>query len=375
MTSPSTSSDASSGAFTNPFVTRPTAIAASTVQLINISSHVPAVLDFVESNYAAWSTFFDNTLRKFGIVDHVDGSVDAQTRIFDGEWSQIDYCVVSWLYATVSKEIRDMVMQPRHTVLTLWTAIRNLFLDNAMHRAVYALQEFHNLYQGDMSINEYCGCLKKLSDTLRDVGYPVEENALVINTLKGLNNDFKHAIGSLTSQCGPPSFLYVRSFLMQEELRMAHTNKMEAAQVLLAVGTSSSSSSSRAGASSTSTTSTSSPSKTDNKKNKKRKQGDGKRSGGASTSTSSRPTQAPAWGSAYNPWTGVVQAWSMPRWRNPLLPVFSARPRNQLLSRRSRPVRRPTALRLASTPPSSTRHRLQRTPGPSGSSIQGPRRT
>ncbi|KAL6647998.1 hypothetical protein ACP70R_012222 [Stipagrostis hirtigluma subsp. patula] len=180
MSSPS--SNASSGQFTNPFVSAPAAVSATTVQLLNIATHVPIVLDIVESNYAAWSTFFDNTLRKFGLVDHVDGSTDAQSMFLNGEWVQIDHCVISWLYATVSKDIRDMVMKPGHTALTLWTAIRNLFLDNAMHRAVYALQEFHSLYQGNMSIHEYCERLKKLSDTLRDGNIGREYNGFVVTT-------------------------------------------------------------------------------------------------------------------------------------------------------------------------------------------------
>jgi hypothetical protein len=37
---------------------------------------------------------------------------------------------------------------------------------------VYAQQEFHSLFQGDMGIAEYCGKLKRLADTLSTAAPP-----------------------------------------------------------------------------------------------------------------------------------------------------------------------------------------------------------
>jgi hypothetical protein len=67
------------------------------------------------------------------------------------------------------------------------TTITSQFLDNSLQRAVYAQQEFHSLFQGDMSISEYCGRLKCLADMLYDCGTAVSDPALIINTLCGLN--------------------------------------------------------------------------------------------------------------------------------------------------------------------------------------------
>jgi hypothetical protein len=159
------SSDASATHGLNPFVAQ-LPIAASTVQLVNIPSHVPDILDLKDSNYFAWSSFFELTFRKFSIFDHVDGTIDVQTRIYDAEWTKIDHCIVSWIYLTVSKDIRDMVFQRRTTAYALWMAVRGLFLNNATYRAVYALQDFHRLYQGELSVADYCCQLKKLADTL-----------------------------------------------------------------------------------------------------------------------------------------------------------------------------------------------------------------
>jgi hypothetical protein len=54
-----------------------------------------------------------------------------------------------------------------------------LFLDNVMQHTIYALQEFHNLFQGDMTITAYFGHLKQLED-LRDVGHPISESSMVV---------------------------------------------------------------------------------------------------------------------------------------------------------------------------------------------------
>lgn len=73
-----------------------------------------------------------------------------------------------------------------------------------------------------------------------DVGAAVTDTALVINTLRGLNSKFSETITVLGAQKPPPSFLYIRSYLMQEEKRIRHTLQMEASTALLAAGSNSS---------------------------------------------------------------------------------------------------------------------------------------
>ena len=104
----SPSSSLSSG--TNPFAVGPVAINASTAQLINIKSHVPVTLDVADTNFTAWRVFFTIALRKFGLMDHVDGTTDARFKLDDPEWLQIDTCIVSWLYSTLSYDLLSAVL-------------------------------------------------------------------------------------------------------------------------------------------------------------------------------------------------------------------------------------------------------------------------
>ncbi|XP_066315052.1 uncharacterized protein [Miscanthus floridulus] len=201
-------------------------------------------------------------------------------------------------------------------------AIIGQFLDNSLQRAVYAQQEFHSLFQGDMGIGEYCGRLKRLADTLYDCGAAVFDPALVINTLRGLNNKFSQAIAVLSTMNPPPTFLYTKSYLLQEEHRIRHSHHMEAQTALLASTANTSASK----------TATPTPPKLPaasngaNDRRKKRKASDGRNRQNTSGSHGAGGPQMhrggappPQWASAHNPWQGVVQAWPMNTWRPSVL--------------------------------------------------------
>jgi hypothetical protein len=101
---------------------------------------------------------------------------------------------------------------------SLWMAIHALYHDNQLQRAVFYEAEFRNLYQGDLSITDYCAKLKSLADNLRDIGQPVSEPSQVLNLLRGLNPKYRHAISAITSRHPPHTFLSARSHLLMEEL-------------------------------------------------------------------------------------------------------------------------------------------------------------
>ncbi|XP_024318094.1 uncharacterized protein LOC104582265 [Brachypodium distachyon] len=309
-------------ALQNPFASRRPAVPVivGSVQHTNIQLHVREVLDLHVSNYSSWRIMFMNAFRKFGVCDHIDGSVNAHDA--DDEWVQIDQYIVSWLYTTVSKEIFDLVLEPDDTAASLWNSIGSLFLDNNMQRAVYAKQEFHSLFQGDLTILEYSTRLKTLADTLRDVGYPVSDKELLVNLLRGLGKPFANAVANLTLPTAAPlSFLQARSYLIQEERRIKHTAKLEASSAMLAGHSPSSSFV---------------PAKekdngSDRGQSTRRRrgggqqqpQGDGRnrssgRNGGAPRN--STPTGAPA-----PPWSGYVHAWQMP-FRTPGTGILGACP-------------------------------------------------
>jgi hypothetical protein len=159
------------------------------LQTINIKSHVPVELDIAESNYTEWRCFFDMFIGKFGLGSHLSTQPTIENRR-DLEWSMIDQCILSWLYNYVSKDVRTIVHVPKATAFSIWTAIRDQFQDNEMHRAVYLEAEFRSLVQGDLDITAYTGRLKQVADALHAVGQPVCETSQILNMLRGLSPKF-----------------------------------------------------------------------------------------------------------------------------------------------------------------------------------------
>jgi hypothetical protein len=175
-----------------------------------------------------------------------------------------------------------------------------------------------------MGIAEYCGRLKHLADTLYNCGATVSDPALVIDTLCGLNNKFSQAIAVLTTMNPPPTFLYTKSYLLQEEHRIRHSQQMEALTALLAAAPNNQALRPALSSPPPSQLSTNNS----NDRRKKRKANDGRNrqntSGGHGASSSGPPAQSggatlPPWVMAHNPWRGFVQAWPMNAWHPSVL--------------------------------------------------------
>jgi hypothetical protein len=160
--------------------------------------------------------FFDSALGKFSLNDHVSASTPVIE--CDTDWYKVDQCIVNWIYTTCSPEVLQIVRQRTTDAFTLWTLINNLYHDNKLQRAVFCEAEFPNLYQGDMTISDYCAKLKTIIDNLHDVGQPVSESSQVLNMLRGLNQKYRHAISAITSSQPPHTFLNSCSHLLMEEL-------------------------------------------------------------------------------------------------------------------------------------------------------------
>lgn len=297
---------------------------AHTLVLLNIHNHVPVVLTMDDGNFRQWRSFFELTFNKFDLVNHVDGTIDAAAMIDDPEWLQVDACIVQWLYSTVSKDIWSDVYSPRTIAYSAWTAITGQFLDNSLQRAVYIQQEFHSLFQGDMSVAEYCGRLKRLADNLYDCGAAISDTALVINTLRGMNNKFSQAIAVLSTMKPPPTFLYTKSYLLQEEHRIKHSLQMEAQTALLAARDVPARDFPPKSAPVSNITNPS-PAPSNNAgggdRRKKRKADNRPRPPASSTNSAggNSSTPPPPWAAPPNAWQGMVQAWPMHTWRPSVL--------------------------------------------------------
>ncbi|XP_062227363.1 uncharacterized protein LOC133925451 [Phragmites australis] len=152
----------------------------SIIQIVNICTHVLVTLDLTEFNYTQWHIIFESVFRKFGL-------------------------------ATISHEILNIILQPKLMALKIWTRIEGLFLDNQLNRTVYLEAAYQNLYQGELTITQYCSKLKMLADSLRDVGHPISQPSQILNMFRILYSKYRFTVTVLSSKTPFPTFMETRS--------------------------------------------------------------------------------------------------------------------------------------------------------------------
>ncbi|XP_066358393.1 uncharacterized protein [Miscanthus floridulus] len=148
-----------------------------------------------------------------------------------------DQCILSWLYISVSKDVRALVRVPRATAHSIWNSIHEQFRDNELHACIApSTSRLSSAALSRATWTTYTGRLKQLADALRDVGQPVRETSQVLNMLRGLNSKFCHAVPVIAAKHPPHSFLSARSYLLLEEKYDREHDKAAQHQALLATG-------------------------------------------------------------------------------------------------------------------------------------------
>ncbi|EEC76771.1 hypothetical protein OsI_14858 [Oryza sativa Indica Group] len=151
----------------------------------------------------------------YALTDHVLSDVVHFDR---ADWVQMDCVVLGWLFGTISADLLQDVLSTDTTARVVWLGLEHQFLGNSEQRAQNLTTAFHTFQQGDLTVDEYCRKMKAFADDLGDVGEPVRDRTLVLNTLNGLSEKF-HNLGSLVPMQRPfPTFVEFRSMLRLEEL-------------------------------------------------------------------------------------------------------------------------------------------------------------
>jgi len=99
---------------------------AAVLQTVNIKAHVPVELDLAESNYTEWRCFFDAFISKFSLDAHLSSRPTADNH-HDRDWVMKDQCILSWLYNSMSKDVRAIVRIPKATAYSIWHTIHDQF--------------------------------------------------------------------------------------------------------------------------------------------------------------------------------------------------------------------------------------------------------
>ncbi|XP_074342838.1 uncharacterized protein LOC141680539 [Apium graveolens] len=203
----------------------------------NIKSSINIVLDFENSQYFTWAELFKLHARSKGVLDHILPPTEEKAALTTEQkelWSTLDAAVVSWIYATISNDLLQTIIEPVVTAMEAWNRLRDIFQDNQHSRVVTLEQEFSTTKMEDFpNASAYCQRLKNLSDQLRNVGAPVDNNCLVIQLVSGLTEAYK-GLGTLIRQSTPlPLFYQARSMLTLEEAGLAKQVATSSASMML----------------------------------------------------------------------------------------------------------------------------------------------
>lgn len=119
----------------------------------------------------------------------------------------------------------DIIMELDQPTRTAYSNIEFLFLDNKLSWVIFIEAKFRVILQGDMTVTTYCHKLKMLACALHDVGQPVSDQALVLNTLSGLNPQLPIMVSLIPLLTPFLSFISARSMLLLAEKKLAHTTQ------------------------------------------------------------------------------------------------------------------------------------------------------
>ncbi|KAM0908576.1 hypothetical protein ACQ4PT_015368 [Festuca glaucescens] len=291
---------------------------AAVLHAVPIADHVPIKLSHDSANYHAWKTYFYLLFREYNLRDHVDGSADLLIMGRDSEWMAIDATIIRWFFLTVSPDIFKTVVREGDDTHTVWTKINGLFTNNKLQRVVFLQQEFFGTPQGDQTLDAYCLRLKAISDELHDLGFRIGDELLLSTLTAGLSEDLGNAASNLTLMTNP-TFERAIDYLRLEERRLKGV-RARAIHSALAAGIS---------RPPTPTAPVAAPQQQlqqggggGGRRNRRRGRGGG-RGGGPRPGYSQPP---PPWSGGYNPWTGVVHAYTMPVPRPPAPGIIGPRP-------------------------------------------------
>jgi len=130
----------------------------------------------------------------------------------------MDAVVRSWLFGTLNTDLMETIRVRDDTAWITWLCIDQQFRGNRETRALQLDTEFRLFKQGDLSIPDYCKRMKQMADDLGDLGEVVQDRTLVLNVLRGLNEQYSHMVALLKQSRPFPTFNDVRNDLLLEEL-------------------------------------------------------------------------------------------------------------------------------------------------------------
>ena len=173
---------------------------------ISISSFTftsPIKLD--RSNYTIWKSQILSLVRANGLEDHFDSfkscpdqflqsesnnsKVETQTNLVFTAWKMKDQMLLSWMLSSINLKILSLVVNSE-TSLELWTSLEQQFGSETFAKKVHLMMMLNNFRKGSMSMTEFFGKLKTITDDLAIAGSFISSLDFITHLISGLGQPY-----------------------------------------------------------------------------------------------------------------------------------------------------------------------------------------
>lgn len=121
---------------------------------------------------------------------------------------------------SLSREILAQVAT-LSTPAEVWTAIHAMFAAQSQAQAINTRIELTNLQKGNMSMAEYLGKIKSLTDEVARTAAALSDPEIVSKILAGLDMDYNPVVSALTARVEPITVQELYSQLLSFDTRLS----------------------------------------------------------------------------------------------------------------------------------------------------------
>jgi hypothetical protein len=172
-------------------------------------------------NYVNWKFKLMIVLEAYNLWTIVKGDEPKPTvaaSISDWDKQEMKARVLFWMFVkdNIIPHIRDC-----ETFKETWGILKGLYETSNANQILFLKSKLLSIkMEANENISTFISRIKDLSDKLGDIGEKVSSSDLVTITLKGLVQDYKVFISTLSTRQKPPTFDELAGILLQEEERM-----------------------------------------------------------------------------------------------------------------------------------------------------------
>jgi hypothetical protein len=115
------------------------------------------------------------------------------------EWYARDQQILGFLFTSVTKDVLSQITAAKKAAQA-WSAVENMFTAQMRARTMNMRLALTTTKKGSMTIAEYFGKMKSLSDEMAAAGKQLDEKEIVANILNGLDGDLNPVMSALVTR-------------------------------------------------------------------------------------------------------------------------------------------------------------------------------